>query len=68
MMNDGMKFITDATILDAWRENVGEELKDYVESKPAWEDLEKRAKVITSECFETKTNSYDRRHNKQHDE
>ena len=68
MMNDGMKFITDATILDAWRENVGEELKDYVESKPAWEDLEKRAKVIMSECFETKTNSYDHQHNKQCDE
>ncbi len=66
MMNDGMKFITDTAILDAWREDIGGELEDYIESKPTWEDTEKRVKVIASEYFETKTNSYDR-WNKQHD-
>src|SRR5260370_34027456 len=69
MMNDRIMIITKATILDAWRENIGGELEDYIELKPTWEDIEKRAKVIMSECFETKRkrNLYDQRY-KQCDE
>ncbi|KAF8327241.1 uncharacterized protein EI90DRAFT_2928892 [Cantharellus anzutake] len=68
MMNDGIMFITKTTILDAWTENVGGDLRNYVESKPDWEDIERRAKTIVSAYFETDTISSDQRRNKECDE
>ncbi|KAF8341602.1 uncharacterized protein EI90DRAFT_2881729, partial [Cantharellus anzutake] len=68
MMNDGIMFITRSTILDAWTENIGGDLQNYAESKPDWGDIERRAKIIVSEYFETNTISSDQRRNRQCDE
>src|SRR5260370_35002694 len=68
MMNDRIMIITKATILDAWRENIGGELDDYIEFKPPWEDIEKGANISRLEFFETKIkrNLHDHRYD-QHD-
>ncbi len=59
MMNDGIGYVTQAVILDAWAENVGGDLVQYMDSKPGWDDVKWWAKDITINYFETKGNSND---------
>ncbi|KAF8335733.1 uncharacterized protein EI90DRAFT_3152773 [Cantharellus anzutake] len=58
MMNDGINYITQCTILDAWTENVGGDLQKFVESKPSLEVIQRRAEHIAKEYFETKDAMY----------
>ena len=39
MMNDGLKYITQCTILDAWVESVGGNLQEFISSKPTLEEI-----------------------------
>jgi len=39
MMNNGLKYITWCTILDAWVESVGGNLQEFISSKPTLEEI-----------------------------
>ncbi len=54
MMNDGLKYITQCTILDAWVESVGSNLQEFISSKPTLEEINQHAEEITRLHFETK--------------
>ncbi|KAF8334019.1 uncharacterized protein EI90DRAFT_2852726, partial [Cantharellus anzutake] len=53
MMNDGISYVLQTAILDAWSESVGD-LDKYKESGPTWDEIESQAALVQSSCFETK--------------
>src|SRR5260370_41166956 len=53
MMNNGISYVVQMAILDAWSENVGD-LEKYRDLKPTWDEIKNQAASVWSNCFETK--------------
>ncbi|KAF8316520.1 uncharacterized protein EI90DRAFT_3134333 [Cantharellus anzutake] len=68
MMNDGLNYVTQCTILDVWAENVGGDLEKFITSKPSLEEISQCAYQITTEYFETKQHTRDWLQRKEQDQ
>ncbi|KAF8333484.1 uncharacterized protein EI90DRAFT_2916867 [Cantharellus anzutake] len=68
MVNDGLNYITQCTILDAWAESVDGDLEGFVASKPTLEEIDRRAEEIERLHFRTKQNAMDQQQRQDQDQ